>query len=56
MNKERHKLTLDQPATYQVKVPGQLDGGWTDWAAGMTVTVENDEDGLPVTTLVGSFD
>lgn len=56
MKKVRQKFTLDQPATYQIKVPRQLDGSWADWAAGKTVTVENDEDGLPVTTLVGSFD
>ena len=47
------KLTLAQPATYQVKVPGHLDESWSEWAGGMTITIENGDDGPPVTTLTG---
>ena len=54
--KEYKKLTLDQPATYQIKVPGHLDESWSDWAGGMTITVESEGDGLPVTTLTGTVD
>jgi hypothetical protein len=50
------KLSLDRPATYQIKVPGQLDEGWSDWAGGMTITVEREGDGPPVTTLTGTLD
>jgi hypothetical protein len=56
MKKAKQKLTLDRPATYQIKVPGMLDERWSDWNGGMTITVESDEDGLPVTTLTGSVD
>ena len=56
MNKSKRKLTLDRPATYQIKVPGQLDESWSDWAGGMTVIVESDDDGLPVTNLTGTVD
>ena len=56
MKKEKRKLTLDRPATYQIKVPGHLDERWSDWNGGMTVTVESDDDGLPVTTLIGALD
>ena len=56
MNKSKRKLTLDRPATYQIKVPGQLDESWSDWAGGMTVIVENDDDSLPVTNLTGTVD
>jgi hypothetical protein len=35
------KLTLHQPATYQIKVPGHLDETWTEWAGGMAMTVES---------------
>ena len=56
MKKEKRKLTLDRPATYQIKVPGHLDESWSDWNGGMTVTVESDDDGLPVTTLIGALD
>ena len=54
--KTKQKLTLDRPATYQIKVPVHLDESWSDWAGGMTVTVESDSNGLPVTTLTGTFD
>ena len=56
MNEVKQKLTLDRPATYQIKVPGHLDESWADWVGGMMVTVEGDRDGLPVSTLAGSFD
>ncbi len=56
MKEIKQKLTLDRPATYQIKVPGHLDEGWSEWAGGMTVTVRSDDDGLPVTTLTGTVD
>ncbi|NIS51300.1 MAG: hypothetical protein GWN67_09495 [Phycisphaerae bacterium] len=56
MKKVKQKLTLDQPATYQIKVPGHLDESWSDWAGGMTITVESEGDGPPVTTLTGTVD
>jgi len=54
--KTKHTLSLDRPATYQIKVPGQLDESWSDWTGGMMVTVDSEEDDLPVTTLTGTFD
>ncbi len=56
MKKVTKKLTLDRPATYRIKVPGHLDEGWSDWIGNMTITVGSEDDGLPVTTLTGSFD
>jgi hypothetical protein len=53
MKEINQKLTLDQPATYQIKVPGHLDESWSEWAGGMTITVESEGDGPPVTTLTG---
>jgi hypothetical protein len=53
MKQVKQKLTLDQPATYQIKVPGHLDESWSEWAGGMTITVENGDDGPPTTTLTG---
>jgi len=46
MKKVKHKLTLNRPATYQIKVPGHLDERWTEWDGRMIVTVENEDDGL----------
>jgi hypothetical protein len=56
MNEIKQKLTLDRPATYQIKVPGHLGESWSEWAGRMTVTVASDDDGLPVTTLTGTVD
>ena len=56
MKKIRQKLTLYRLATYQIKVPGHLGESWSDWAGGMTITVESEGDGPPVTTLTGTLD
>ena len=56
MSGRKHKLTLDGKVTYQIKVPGHLDENWFEWGEEMTVTVDSDIDGKPVTTLTGSFD
>jgi hypothetical protein len=52
--KAKHKLTLDRPANYQIKVPGELGESWSDWIGGMTVTTEGDDP--PITTLTGTLD
>jgi hypothetical protein len=54
MNEVNQKLTLAQPATYQIKVPGHLDESWSDWTGGMTITLENGDDGPPTTILTGT--
>jgi hypothetical protein len=56
MKEDKIKLTLDRPVTYQIKVPGHLDESWSDWVAGMRITVECEGDDLPVTTLTGTVD
>jgi hypothetical protein len=56
MKKVKQKLSLDRPATYQIKVPGELDESWSDWAGGMTITVDSEGEGPPVTTLTGTID
>ena len=53
MKEVKQKLTLDQPATYQIKVPGHLDESWSDWAGGMAITVDSGDDGSQTTTLTG---
>jgi hypothetical protein len=50
------KLTLVRPVPYQIKVPGHLDTMWSDWGEDTTVTVGNDDDGLPITTLTSTMD
>jgi hypothetical protein len=53
MKEVKQKLTLDRPVTYQIKVPGHLDENWSDWAGGMTITLESGDDDPPTTTLTG---
>ena len=50
------KLALDQPATYEIKVPGILGESWLDWIEGMTITVDCEGDERPTTTLTGAVD
>jgi hypothetical protein len=56
MKDTKQKLTLDRPATYRIKVPGHLDESWSEWAGRMTITVESEGDGPPVTILTGIVD
>jgi hypothetical protein len=56
MKQAKPKLTLDRPATYQIKVPGELDESRSDWPSGMTITVESEDERPPVTTLTGTVD
>jgi hypothetical protein len=56
MKDVKQKLTLDRPATYQIKVPGHIGESWSDWAGGMTIAVDCEGDDPPVTTLTGTVD
>ena len=56
IKKGKHKLTLDRPATCQIKVPGHIGDSWADWAGGMTITVESEGDDPPVTIPTGTVD
>ena len=56
MKKDTQKLTLDRLATYQIKVPGHLDESWTEWDGKMTIMVDCEDDGRPVTTLIAAVD
>jgi hypothetical protein len=54
--KDRQKLTLYRPVTYQIKVPGEIGESWSDWAGGMTIKAETEVDGTSITTLTGTLD
>ncbi len=56
MSEVKQKLSLDRPATYQIKVPGHLNESWSEWVGSMTITVESEGDGSPITILTGTFD
>lgn len=46
-------ITLDSPATYQIKVAGYLDQKWSDWFNGMEISHALEGDNTPITTLTG---
>ena len=56
IKKFKHIPTLHGQANYQIKVPGGPDLIWLDWVEEMTVVVERDDDGLPITILTGMLD
>jgi hypothetical protein len=56
MIETRQKLTLDRPAVYEIKVPGELDESWTQWDRKATIIAESEGESTPVTTLTGILD
>ena len=56
MTDANYRLTLAQPATYEIKVPGELGESWSDWTGNMTIKVEQREDSPPITILSGTID
>ena len=56
MNRAKRKLTLSQPSTYQIKVPGEVNASWSDWFDKLIIKVEVSNDGPPITTLTCTVD
>ena len=52
----KRRLTLDQPATYRIEVPGEFEESWLDVQGQMTITIGREDDGSPVTILTGIID
>jgi hypothetical protein len=50
------KISLDQPATYEIKVPGILNENWLDWNGRLKIEVETDLYPEPVSILTISVD
>ena len=55
MNQDKNKLTLDCPATYQIRVPGELDQSLTGWSGSMQISLETGEAG-PISVLTATVD
>ncbi len=50
------QLTLDRPARYQINVPGELETERFGFIQEMTITVDMDQNEMPVSILTGVFD
>ena len=56
MKNKAHKLTLHEPEIYQIKVPGELDTLWVHDTNSLSITVEESDDGKPISILTGHMD
>ena len=56
MKTGKKKLTLDQPAVYQIQVPGHLESSWLELGQDLKIAIGSNQDGLPISTLTGRFD
>ena len=44
----------DQPLSYEIRIRGELDGHWSTWFNGLTITLTyTSDDRSPITTLIG---
>jgi len=53
--KKPKDLSNKSPAVYRIRVQGELDESWSERLGGMTITLEQIEDHMPVTTLKGTL-
>lgn len=56
MKRKTPKLTLGNPETYQIKVPGALDAQWVDDTSSLSLTLEESTDGQLISILTGPMD
>ena len=56
MKNQERELTLAQPATYQIKVPGVLGERCFTWNANLTITLESAGDGKVTSTITSICD
>jgi hypothetical protein len=45
------KLTLDQPARYEILIPGIMNVNWMDWYEGIIVNIKDEGQDNAFTTL-----
>lgn len=50
------QLTLDRPARYQIKVPGELETERLGFIQEVSIKVDMDQNEMPVSILTGVFD
>jgi hypothetical protein len=53
MNKRGHRLTLYQPAVYQIEIVGHLNNKKAMWFENLSLTNDYGDDGTPVTIITG---
>ncbi len=53
MDEPSRHFAADQPTIYCIRIQDRLRPEWSDWFAGMEITVDRDDAGTNVTTLTG---
>ena len=48
-------LKFETPATFRIRVQGELDESWSEQLGGMSISVTRSADCLPVSTLIGQL-
>ena len=56
MKNNSHKLTLYKSETYQIIIPGALDTARVDDTNPLNISVEENDDGKPISILTGLMD
>lgn len=51
----RRRITVDSPATYEVRVQGHLDTSWSEYMGDVTIRTDSQPDESPVTVVTGEF-
>jgi len=54
MEHHRQRISLDEPAVYQLQVQGMISEHWLGYFDEMKISVEG-EDGTAITTLIGQI-
>ena len=49
------ELTVDSPLTYQICIEGSLDRSWSDNVGDISICVQSEPSGPPVTVITGEF-
>ena len=56
MNSTKPRLTLSTPATYRIKIPGNINLNQMDFNDDVMVSTEKSKDGMLITALTGTLD
>ena len=51
--KVKKSFTFYKPGNYRIRIQGFLDKSWSERISGMRITIHNEDDGAPVTSLEG---
>lgn len=56
MKSKSRKVTLDQPLSYEIRVPGMITKESLDWNGGLKIIVGESIAGSPITTIEAKVD